>query len=427
MHGPAAKCDGRGMSFDGTKRKEVHMTNAQEFAALAQLPEPLLTVYINSNPGLATNCRAVPGYIAWLKTEAKNLRTRRGETKSSLLHEQVSRVEKYLDAQRPAHTGVVIFSGPDTWRVIPLQVEPVNELHWGKPHLWQLTSIMERRRPACAVVLDLAGAHMYEYASGVLTLFAKQLFKVDTSQWRQKEHAHMARQGTRMPHGAQRDLFDRRIQAEYVHLLHDVASMIAAYCDRQSIDQVYLLGSDRLTKQVQVVLPQRLKKKVARIAHVSAEEPAGDIQARIESRLREFETTRKEQIVDELINRNGEFVSGMDETFKALQRGLLASLVLAEGFNPKLHQCEGCGLVTASSLPGCPACNGLQKPTTLHEALPVLLIRHTCHLDLVTDRAATRLQTMGGIGGRLRTLKRRPASAPLAPVTRNARNLAHLA
>ena len=403
------------------------MINALEFAKLAQLPEPLLTVYLNTNPGLPSNCRSVPGYIAWLKTEAKNLREHRGETKNSSLYKQVKRVEKFLDTQRPAHTGVVIFAGPEAWQVIPLQVEPSNELHWGKPHLWQLSAIMGRHRPACAAVLDLSGAHLYEYVFNKLTQFAEQPFKIDTTHWRQKEREHMAKQGTRMPHGAQRDLYEHHVEAEYVHLLQEVAKVIAAYCAVHSIDQVYLLGSDRLTKQVQEDLPQHLREQVVLIAHVSAEEQAADIQVRIEAKLREYEANRKEHNIDELLNRTKGIVTGVDQTLHQLQRGLLASLVVAEGLNPVLHQCESCGLVTASASQLCPACNKMQTATTLHETLPTLLIRHGCSMELVEGPAASHLQTAGGIGGRLRTLKHQPAVVPRARTVKKAQSLAHIA
>ena len=403
------------------------MINALEFAKLAQLPEPLLTVYLNTNPGLPSNCRSVPGYIAWLKTEAKRLRENRGESKSSPLYKQVKRVETYLDTQRPAHTGVVIFTGPETWQVIPLQVEPSNELHWGKPNLWQLSSILGRHRPACAAVLDLSGVHLYEYAFNTLTQFAEQPFKIDTSHWRQKEREHMAKQGSRMPHGAQRDLFEHRVETEYAHLLHEVARVIAAYCAVHSIDQVYLLGSDRLTKQVHADLPQHMRENVVLIAHVSAEVQAADIKSRIESRLREYEAIRKERMIDELLNRTQGIVTGVEQTLSQLQRGLLASLVIAEGLNPVLHQCESCGLVTASASQRCPACKQVQTATTLHESLPTLLIRHACNMELVEGPAASHLHTAGGIGGRLRTLKRQPTVIPGARTAKNAQGLAHIA
>ena len=386
------------------------MIDTLEFAALVQLPKPLLTVYLNTNPGLPSNCRSIPGYVAWLKTEAKALLARAGESKSSLLYSQVQRVERYLEEQRPAHTGMVIFAGPSAWQVVPLRVEPSNELHWGKPHLWQLSSITERYRPACAVALDLSGARFYACTFDGLTQFAEQEFKIDASQWKEKERAHMAKQGTRMPHGAQRDLYEHRVEGEYVHLLHEVAKTIAAYCEDHSIDQIYLLGTDRLTTQVQQAMPHRLRELATRIAHVSSSEPAHKTQARIEARIQECEAHRKERIIEEMLNQTRGIVTGVDQTLKQLQRGLLASLMLVDGLNPVLHQCENCGLVTASALPRCSNCDAMQSATTLHEALPALLIRHGCRMELIAGRAANRLQTAGGMGGRLRKLRHQPAA-----------------
>ncbi len=397
------------------------MIDARTFATLQELPEPLLTVYLDTNPGSPSNCRSNPGYVAWLKTEARDLLARAGHSQESLLQTQIHRVEQFLHEERPGCAGVAIFAGPGAWQVIPLHVEPLNELHWGKPQAWQLRCIADRNKPACAVVLDHSGARFYARTSEGLTQFAEQPFKIDVSQWKQKEHAHMARQGTHMPHGAQRDLFEHRLESEYVPLLREVARSIAAFCDAHSIDQVYLLGADRLTKRVQLRLPQRLREHVTRIAHVSPEEPAAKTQARLEANIREYETSRKELTVEELLDQTHGVVTGMDPTLSQLQRGLLASLVLVEAVNPVLQQCEECGLVTTSALSRCPACSGLQSATRLHEMLPMLLTRHGCRMDLVEGRAASRLQTVGGIGGRLRTLKHKPVMASGTPGEMHAR------
>ncbi len=381
------------------------MFDAREFEALAQLPEPLLTVYLDTNPGLPTNCRAIPGYMAWLKTEARDLLARVGESKSSLLYAQVQRVERYLDQQRPAHTGVLIFAGPTVWQVLPLHVDPTNQLHWGKPDLWQLISIADQHRPMCAVVVDHSGARLYISSFGVLTQFAEQEFKIDVSQWKEKEHAHMARRGTRMPHGAQRDLYERRVEGEYLHLLHEVGKTIEAYCDTHSIDQIFLLGTDRLTKQIELGLEPRLRGQVTRIQHASLKESARKTLARIEASIQEHELARGERSIAGLLNRTRGTVTGVDQTLNQLQRGRLDSLLLADELNPILRQCGTCRFVTASASRHCPVCNAEQSATTLHEILPALLTRHACRMELVEGSAAARLRSAGSIGGRLRTFK----------------------
>lgn len=388
------------------------MIDVLEFAALAQLPEPLLTVYLNTNPGLQINCRAIPGYIAWLKTGARGLLAQFGETKSSLLYAQVLRAEKYLEEQRPAYAGVAIFASAEVWRVIPLEVEPANEIHWGKPQLWQLTAMVEQHRPACAVVLDLSGARFYARDFGGLRQFAKQEFDVDVSQWKPKERAHMAKQGTRMPHGAQRDLFEQRLEGEYAHLLQDVAKTLTAYCDAHAVERIYLLGADRLTKQVQRDLPARLREQAICISHVSADEPESKTRARVEAELKKSEVERKEHLVEELLDKTRGIATGVDQTLAQLQRGLLTTLVLSAGLNPSLRVCETCDLVTTSPMARCATCNEAQATTTLHEVLPTLLAKHACRLEVVDGRAAVRLQSVGGMGGVLRTLKHEPVPPP---------------
>lgn len=378
------------------------MPNAFALPALAQLPQPLLTVYLNTNPALARNCRAIPGYLVWLKSEAKALLAGIPEPDRALCQTQLEQVERSLLAKRPEQRGAVFFAGENTWHEISLQLEPRDELHWGKPMLWQLCCMAKDFRPACVAVLELSGVRIFIYQFGVLTKVEARDFQIDTSQWKLRQRAHVARQGVRVPHSSQLDIFERRLESRYQHLLADIIGTIARYCDAYSLERLYLLGSDRLTGYVEKKLPPRLKDQVARIPHVCADEPSARTQMCVEEKLREYAAARDEHLVADLLNREAEVVTGMDSLLAQLQHGRLASVVVTQEFNPNIFQCSKCGTASLASGLICSRCQGTLAATTLHEVLPELAFQYDCRLEIVKDRAANRLRVAGGIGGRLR-------------------------
>jgi len=378
------------------------MSNAFALPALAQLSQPLLSVYLNTNPASPRNCRSIPGYLVWLKSEARALLAGVSDAERSLCQAQFDQIERSLQAKRPEQRGVVFFAGPSTWQEISLQVEPGDEAHWGKPMLWQLCCMANDYRPACVAVLELSGARIFIYQFGTLTKVEARDFQVDTSQWKLRQRAHVAKQGVRVPHSSQLDIFERRLESRYQHLLADIISTIGRYCDAYSLDHVYLLGSDRLTGYLEKKLPARLRDQVTRIPHVCADEPSIRTQTCVEEKLREYAITHDEQLVADILNRGGDVITGMDTMLTQLQHGKLASVVVAEEFNPVLYQCSKCGMTVLTSGMACSRCQGALSATTLHEVLPELTIKYDCRLDIVKERAASRLRAGGDVGGRLR-------------------------
>jgi hypothetical protein len=42
-------------------------------SSLSELPQPVLTAYLDTNPGERDNQRTTPAYMAWIKTEARSI------------------------------------------------------------------------------------------------------------------------------------------------------------------------------------------------------------------------------------------------------------------------------------------------------------------------------------------------------------------
>lgn len=386
------------------------MLSAKEVLSLTDLTSPLLTAYVETDPLKESAGKSVAGYVTWLRQEAKSVAENVPSADKEKFNKQVSRTEEFLTDRRPKEKGIVILAGPTTWKLFPLQLKVENELHWGKPALSQLLSLLDEERPSLIVAIDRAGARIFRYALGEVTEYSQSRFEIDSSQWKKKEHAHMARRATEMPHGNQRDAFKQRMDAQYLHVCREVAKRAAALAKQEKLVSIFLVGSKRLTEPLEASLPQRLRDNVTLIAEDLARVSTSVIQKHIRSVIAARANEDAARRVNRLIEGSRGTVLSLDETLAKLQSGGISTLVVARGFDQAMKQCVKCGLVNRSGDPVCAACGSQRRSARLSEILPELLRLHKTELEVVNGEAGERLRAAGGMGGWLRPARSKEAS-----------------
>lgn len=390
------------------------MSDTFLFAILARLPEPVLSAYLNTNRLHYTNQPSGSSYLSWFHSQARQLVADCSISDRSDLSSQINRVERFLEHWPQEHRGLALFAGADAWQAIPLETEPVNELHWGKPMLWQLREISEKDLASCIVVVNMSGVHVFRCRYGRLTPLDSEQFQLDASQFKQMLGSHAAERSAGMSHGPQRDLYRRRRESHYRQFLSEITQRLTRVCEDQRPSWILLIGSLRYTRIIQSKLNSSLRSRVLQAPH--AFQPEDDMRSfhtSIEDILHHAESTRKEQRVEELLMRSSGIVTGAEETLAELQRGRVASLIVCDDFNPVLRYCSGCGHLAASSLRECEHCNRNRSDVGLHEILPQFAILHSCDLELAHGAAAERLRNAGSIGGWLRSRSLAGLSTPL--------------
>jgi Bacterial archaeo-eukaryotic release factor family 10 len=229
-------------------------------ASVSRLPIPLLTVYVNTNPARTSSRALVPECVTWLKEKAKSLIEGVLPTERRIFQEQVDRVEDFLRNRKTHEKGLVIFAGPETWELKPLQLEVENALHWGRPATAQLFSIQNAHKTSCVVVVDRAGARFFQFSLGELTELGKKSFKIDFSQWKREDIGHLAHPGIKTTRGTQRDTFEHRVDAQYARLCRQTAEHVKNLCRQKGLLAILLVGSSRLTEPIKAEFPQDLLK-----------------------------------------------------------------------------------------------------------------------------------------------------------------------
>src|SRR5512135_3220259 len=129
------------------------MLKSDTIQSLPELPAPLLTIYLDTNPTKQMIRGLKPDYVTRFESQAKLIAQAVPTGDLPLFLEQVQRAGTYLREHPLQCRGVIIFAGLDTWELIPLQVDVEDEVRWGTPALAQLFWLLDEHKPHGIVVV----------------------------------------------------------------------------------------------------------------------------------------------------------------------------------------------------------------------------------------------------------------------------------
>jgi len=109
------------------------MLSANLISSFSELPSPLLTTYLNTQPLQPSSHTPGTGPLQWLANEAKQLAENIPPAEQVLFRQQVARIEEFLRARTSVERALAILAGPATWELVPFHLLIENELHWGRP------------------------------------------------------------------------------------------------------------------------------------------------------------------------------------------------------------------------------------------------------------------------------------------------------
>jgi hypothetical protein len=387
------------------------MLNTKSVVGLSRLPAPLLTAYLKTGPANHSLHPPVPSYLAWLKKQANAIADSLPANDGDLFRQQLRRVEEFLHDRVPREKSMVLFAGPQAWETVALQAEVANELRWGNPAITQLLWLVAEHKPYFFAVVDRSGAQFLSYRIGEVSRLLEFKFDVDISQWKKKDRAHVARPGIRETHGAQRDVFDHRMEAQYRRFCREVADQAILLCRKDQFSAVFLVGPERLVTPISARFPEDLYGRVVCIRKDLGKFDSGRLEEHLEPEIDAWERQRELALVDGLTGLDRGAVLGMDEALNELQKGKIRALVLCRDLDARLSRCKSCGYIASSADPVCSACGGERTPVALRDVLPELATASEIDLEVVSGDAALKLREVGGMGAWLR----QPKPSRLAP------------
>lgn len=371
-------------------------------AKLSQVSTPLLTLYFDANAKGAASRSSKVNSLPWLRKEAKRLAAGLRPVERAAFQAQLDRAEKFLRDSTTGNGALAIFAASDGSIYVPLPFAISNELHWGEPAMAQLLRIAEEHKTACVVVVDRTGARFFRYELGEIAELPAMKFEIDASEWKKKDHGHMARRDTKMPHGMLRDAFKQRMDQQYLRFFRHVSERIKFVRAKENLDLVLLVGSDRLTKPIASCLPPEFQERTLALNLDLAKVAAAKLQARIEPKLDDWIKQFAAQQTAALLEGGPAAVVGLDETLAQLQEGRIRSVLMVRGLDAALRQCLKCGDINRSADPSCANCGSARREVMLSQILEKIAEEHHTNIEILDPDAAKKLAEAGGIGGWLR-------------------------
>jgi len=378
------------------------MLSSDSVLKLSQLRSPLLTVYLDVSCERSFPSAPSSPCLTWLKAQANVIAEHVPAEELPSFWREVQRVGSTLQNSAPLRAGLIIFSGPDAGEQIFMDVPICNEMHWGRPAIGQLLSVIGVRQPSCVLVVDRSRARFFRYWLGELKPLEEIIFVSARSTWKRKDLGHVETPGIKKTRGSQRDAFEHRREAEYQRWHRHLGERATAWCRKEASPWLFLAGSKRQTEEISKALPSDLRRHASFLAaDLGPMRPIAIkrlIAPKIESRAAE----QSDRQLTDLLEGGGGSVMGVDATMFQLQARRMDSVLLAEGFDSDLHECESCGLVARSADPVCVACGHARRRAALSEVLPGLAANCGARLEVIGREAGRRLARAGGIGGWLR-------------------------
>jgi len=372
--------------------------------SLSRLSSPLLTAYVRTSPDDATLQGAAPKYLHFLKEEGRALAERLASEDREPFSKLLERVMEFL-AKPKSHGSMVFFAGVPVWEVLPLQIEVKNELSWGKPNLAQLFWLAGEHKQYGVVAVDHKGARFFRYFLGEMVEGPEKAFAIPTSEWRQKDLGKVTSERMSITHGTQRDVYDKRVENQYVRLCREAAQQAAAFFANNHLAAIFLVGPDKLTALIEAKFPRAFRLPIIRDDQDLARVSPPELQKHLEPRFADWEREHQKALIAALTEDARGAIGSFDETFIQLQRGMIRTLVVARDFDPVLQQCAECSWKGRCADRFCPVCQGHVGNATLRDVLPEILLRHAVELEIVSGEPAERLKQMGGMAGWLRQKK----------------------
>ena len=388
------------------------MLKPSTIQSLPELPAPLLTIYLDTNPAKQMIRGLKPDYVTRFESQAKLIAQAVPTVELPIFLEQVQRADAYLRDHPLQCRGVVIFAGLDTWELIPLQVEVEDEVHWGTPALAQLFWLLDEHKPHGIVLVGQKRAQLFLWWLGEMLELEEKEFRMEPS--KVKEMGPVSRAaGVRVSRGTDHDVYEHHVDAQYAHYHKQIAKDVDRWCAAEHLDSLFVVGLVEMAKGIWRELPPGLREKTTVIEKdLVWVESRIELEKRIEPFVERHEREREVVLVGGLLGDSRAVVIGIDETLVQLQQGRIRNLAVVKGLDGSLQQCLKCSWADRTQDPACPACGGERQVVRLREVLPQLARRYNVAVEVVSGEAARTLQEAGGIGAWLReTTKKEYAQA----------------
>ena len=364
--------------------------HVRTLAILEETNAPVISCYLNLEKGAS-------GYRNILDKRVDLLRKSLKRDKSIHFEEALKRIEDFIATELLADAkGAVIFSrGGSQPFFLPLQFRAPLP-NWfvmdTVPNIYHLIELKDTYHRFVVMISTQEGAHILEINLGSITEKVwrerPELRKRVGREWT-KEHYQSHKKGR----------IDQFIK-EKIKILDKLLSA-------GGYSHLILAGDPRMNSRIRNAIPKHIRAKIIDTVVTSAKDRISDVVAATLSSFVEQEEFESQAMADRLeqeVNTDGLAEVGTDACLKALQRGQVDVLVLAESYNPDPGwKCAACGAIGGndSQPKTCPICEKKEvQELNVKEEMVRMAEQYRGQVEIVEYSEV--LMEFGGVGCLLR-------------------------
>jgi len=286
---------------------------------------PVLSLYLNVDPGTLENQASTPAWQIWLKNALKDIESHLNDADTNVWQTLRARLNDFLENYTPNSKGLVLFLGDDLEQVYELPVTLENRAAFGKPAVAPLLWAMDEYEPYLIVLVDREKADFLLAQLGKVQHEDNLIMELHVEDWR--EMTLMPSTTGQVRAGSHRDRFAVRMTEQLEHFYQNIATRARELAKKHGINRFILGGSQESAHALQHLMSH--DNVVGIIPTLSTYKPAEVLQ-KAQPIAENYERKQEMELVEEIINlakSGGRGALGYHEVALALKQGRVELLL----------------------------------------------------------------------------------------------------
>ncbi len=393
------------MAQEASSRARISdLLRTADVESLLALQGRVLSLHLDTDPTRPENQRSEPAYRIWARRALQGIGDGLPKEDRRRVVEWAERVEARLRSERPRGRGLSVYAADGLWKEFVWPVPVDNRARYGLVDVWPLMWLRQTYVPYAVLLVHRDHTRLMVTHLGEAAVVEDEEFHLDTQHWRftaGKPPSFAKGMGMSSSRGAQRDVYEARVEDNVRRFWSGVASAAARALEELGIQRLILGGPQEGTAAVADLLPEPARRHLVATVSVPPLEDWPHIRDRVLEVAREDRRRREVQLVEALVGNSGPGGSVLDleSTLQALSRRQVLTVAADRDLAAKVWACPGCEFATTRPVERCPACGQPVQEADATQVLPWLARASRAELVLLTDGT---LRRHGGVGALLR-------------------------
>ncbi len=353
------------------------MLHVRDVKRLYALEAPVLSLYLNVDPGYSENQASTPAWRIWFRNELRRLEAEIEDREAKRVWQPIrERVEAFIDGYKVESKGLILFANSAELETLTMPLPVENMGGYGRPLVTPLFWKLDEFERYLIVLADQQEARFMTAYLGTVDDQERMEIELDEYDFGQKTINPATSYGKELNQGSNREAFNDMVSEHRARFLREVVDHIGELREIHQTERIILGGAEETAHAVRRMMNDRLSQEVVALLPIPMKASTHEVLARIQPAAHDYERQYEDALIEDVINMaksGGRAALGREAVLKALEEQRVEMLI---------------------------APWPLTDEHLLH-TLPEKMLHSSSTLELVHGEAAERVKAEGGLAARL--------------------------